>query len=206
MLIDSLCKSPALQNTAWSSTEVMGSDSEDDTRSASYAPSGNPHADVDFAPATTSNRAASHTSTSTSQSSHSPVSIRSSILASTTQRTDNCQELVTSNMDWSIPSTGPHRSINEFGPCNIKVKCDKPGCRTMVETLQTLRQHNEQAHNRHYHCTEYQCAKSFTTKRALSRHLAKDAFYCPHAQCIYAREGFKRRDYLLKHLHRKHRP
>ena len=63
-------------------------------------------------------------------------------------------------------------------------------------------------HRRFHLCTI--CSGSFTEARSLRRHTQTQhyhtptLFFCPFANCKSQCQGYKRRDYLLKHLRKKH--
>lgn len=89
-------------------------------------------------------------------------------------------------------------------PSGLPFRCDRSDCRTSFQSLGLLRSHNESAHNRRYHCPDLDCTKSFTERRSLKRHTNDRKYFCPWGRCIYARWGFARRDFLQKHIRRKH--
>ena len=101
----------------------------------------------------------------------------------------------------NTPTSVSGRTESNASLFGFTTRCD---CRAVFEDFDSLRLHNEQAHNRRYHCLGH-CTKSFTAKRSLKRHTKETKCYCPHAGCVYSREGFKRREFLKKHLFRKHR-
>ena len=94
-------------------------------------------------------------------------------------------------------SSSRTKSIASFR--NFSFRCD---CNAVFDDLDSKRRHSEETHMRRYHCLDH-CTKSFTTKRSLKRHTKETRCYCPYAACNYP-EGFRRREYLKKHLDRKH--
>ena len=58
-------------------------------------------------------------------------------------------------------------------------------------------------------CTMPGCSKAYTAKRSMQRHIrtchsGSSNFFCPHHDCDFHVRGFRRADYLRKHLRRKH--
>ena len=65
------------------------------------------------------------------------------------------------------------------------------------------------AARRVYHCDVPGCLKAFTAKRSLQRHTRSShagtlSIVCPYRDCVYHTRGFRRADYLRKHLGRRH--
>lgn len=100
--------------------------------------------------------------------------------------------------------TSPSDSSASFG--HIRPRCDL--CKTTFDCVIDLRQHNEQSHGRFHHCIQHcrkaECTKSFTEARSLKRHARQRTIPCPYHGCEYSKRAFKRHDYLLKHIRRRH--
>lgn len=88
------------------------------------------------------------------------------------------------------------------------ISCHIKSCRASFDSFADLQTHNEAVHAQKFHCTHERCPSSYKNSRSLRRHEMKhqDArvLRCPHSSCGFATKGFDRKEYLYKHLRRRH--